>query len=776
MKNKLYTAVEAVGLVVSLAFVIYMGCYVVQQLAVTRETPDYERIYLLGKGDYSRHLMFIGACDYFETMIPEIETTGRYRIDDSHKPAVFSDRQFNFKAATVDKGFFEIFPQYSFVEGSADALDIKGNVIISESFAAELSDEDVIGRSITFFGESYTIGAVIKDFENTIVPYYDVLTNMDAPFAKYMNKENPYYNGFADIVYFVKVHEGTDMDAFKSKIDTVSNDIYEFQTSGGRENGIPMTRLDKVFFESGYSWLNKGNKEQLLILIIVAVIALFSAVLNYINLNSALVGMRAKEMAVNMILGSTKSRVLSKYMLESVLFTGVCMLLALLLAVIITPMMNGLLRADVVTYIPFGPLYICGYVVLVLLVGVFNALFPAYISSRYRPVDVIKGKQRAESKGLFSRIFIILQTVLAVGMISIVIVMEVQYHKSLYRERNHDSENLLFIDKYNMDDGSSAVLLDNLRKLPYVKEIGLASGIPGVPVSGTSARTKSGEQLSFNGYMMDTASFKMMDFRILEDFGGESTAGLWLGEQAYNTLLAEGELPKCFGVTSYDDFYAKQENIRGVIADFPVDLTNTMDAPMIQLYVGDYANGRVNADFLIEVVGDRKEAKEQIGKVYREHVEELLGVYVEPRRFEYVDELYRNGLEEFELQMRIIEIFMVIAVLLSLMGMIAMSTYEAQVRKHDIALRKVHGATVGNEVVRGVLSYMKMVLVASVIAVPVAVWAADRYLQQFVIKIEGYWWIFAIAVLLTALIALLSILWQILRAARTNPVDVLNKE
>ncbi len=788
-RNKLYTQIEAVGLVVSLAFVIYMCCYVVQQVSVTRETPDYERIYIPGRGDYSPFTMFIGACDVFEGRIPELEFTCRYISDYSYKPATFRDKQFDFKAAAVDKNFFEMFPQYEFVEGSADVFDVKDNIIVSESFAAELSDEDIIGKSIVFFDKEYTIGAVIKDFKNTLIPYYDILTNINAPFSGYLNKNNSFFNGFADVVYFMKVREGTNPAELKNKLDAVSKDIREFQASGSKENGVPVTRLDKVFFMNDTYGLNKGNKEQLLILIIIAVIALFSALLNYVNLNSALLGMRAKEMAVNRILGASKYRVLSKYLMESVLFTGVCMFLALLLAVMVTPMMNGLLHADVATSIPFSPLYICGYILLILVIGVFNALFPAYISSRYKPVDVIKGKQRAESKGLISKILIILQAVLAVGMISITIVMEAQYRKSLYRERNHDSENLLYLDKYDLDEGSSAVLLDKLRTLSCVKEIGLAENVPGHTTGTMNVGTKDGGQMSFSGYMMDTASFGMMNFRILEDFGGKSLGGVWLGEQAYNVLLVDGNLPRCFSYMNYETgemefvsysdpryIYLTKEEVRGVIADFPVDLTNTMEAPMIQLVALPSINGLGYINYLIEVIGDKQEAKEQILKVYREHIEEVLGVYVEPETCEYIDEIYRKGLAEYERQMRLIEVFMIIAVLLSLMGMVAMSTYEAQVRRHDIALRKVHGATVGGEVVRGVLSYMKMILLASVVAVPVAVWLADRYLQQFIVKIESYWWIFALAILLTALISFLSILWQTLRAARTNPVDVLNKE
>ena len=126
--------------------------------------------------------------------------------------------------------------------------------------------------------------------------------------------------------------------------------------------------------------------------------------------------------------------------------------------------------------------------------------------------------------------------------------------------------------------------------------------------------------------------------------------------------------------------------------------------------------------------------------------------------------------------MRLVEIFMLLSIIISLLGMVAMSTYYADEQSRDIAVRKVFGGTVDTEAWHSIRDYMILVGIACIIGIPIAVYAAQEYLKDFIYKLEGYWWIFVAAVLLTGLIAFLSVIWQVLKAARTNPAIELKKE
>ena len=163
--------------------------------------------------------------------------------------------------------------------------------------------------------------------------------------------------------------------------------------------------------------------------------------------------------------------------------------------------------------------------------------------------------------------------------------------------------------------------------------------------------------------------------------------------------------------------------------------------------------------------------------VYSKWSQETFGMYVEPYMCDFVDEYISNTVQkDTRNQMRLIEIFMLLAVMISLLGLVAMSTYFSESQSKDIAVRKVYGGTVGSETVRYVSNYMAMVLSASVIGVPLAVWAAQLYLRRFTYRIEDWWWIPVVAVLISLGISLCAVLWQTLRAAHTDPAKALKKE
>ena len=175
-------------------------------------------------------------------------------------------------------------------------------------------------------------------------------------------------------------------------------------------------------------------------------------------------------------------------------------------------------------------------------------------------------------------------------------------------------------------------------------------------------------------------------------------------------------------------------------------------------------------------MGEDKDYDSQIMKAYEEFRLETSGVYEAPWRHGFVRDLYRTQLAPARRTMRLLEIFTLLAVLISLLGLLAMSTYFAGENTRQIAVRKVFGADVNSETWRNVRSYMLLVGIACVIGIPLAVWAARLYLQRFAYRISGYGWVFALAVLISLAIAFGTVLWQTLKAARTNPAVELKKE
>ena len=271
---------------------------------------------------------------------------------------------------------------------------------------------------------------------------------------------------------------------------------------------------------------------------------------------------------------------------------------------------------------------------------------------------------------------------------------------------------------------------------------------------------------------MDKDAFDMLGFEMLADYHAPVNNTVWFGESAF---AATGFTEEYHEIETLRQRMENCENMGGVIADFPVSLSNMgTKENMIVLVENIPETWPFMYGILMEIGGDHEEARRQILESYETWKKDNM-VYYELANG-YLTEFYEKALRPARNNMRLMEIFMALALLLSLLDLVAMSTYYADEKSRDIAVRKVFGGTVDTEAWRTIRDYMVLVGIACIIGIPIAVYAAQEYLKDFIYKLEGYWWIFVVAVLLTGLIAFVSVIWQVLKAARTNPAVELKKE
>ena len=215
-------------------------------------------------------------------------------------------------------------------------------------------------------------------------------------------------------------------------------------------------------------------------------------------------------------------------------------------------------------------------------------------------------------------------------------------------------------------------------------------------------------------------------------------------------------------------------SIGGIIGDFaPNDVLRYDSGTGSYVIIG---HSEEQYGLLIETTGDKKEARKSLYSLYRDLCIELNGIEDKPYMFGYIPEIISEELAEVKDRLSLVRLFMLLSLLLSALGLVAMSGYYAGENSRDIAVRKVFGSTVEGEVKKTVLEYLTLMAIAAVVAVPLAVWLSGKLLEQYSYRISGYGWVFAVAVILAAAVALLSVLWQTLRAARTNPATELKKE
>lgn len=756
-RNKLYTAIEAVGLAVSLAFVIIIGSYVWQQYAVTWENPDRERVYVPGTPGFPA--LTYGFPDAIGN-IPEIESVSRMCNVVVHP--VIRGENTEAECVGIEPEFFDICPQFRFVEGSADVLSAPTNAILSASFARKHSLS--VGEALDITGSSYVVGAILEDLKGTVIKPYDIFLNA----AVYKDEWQPFDN-YGSTVTLIKVRPETDRKELYDKLESVCKDAYSSIYGQSFFEHLELSRYDELFFKETEGFFRHGDKATLRILMLVGLLLLLSAILNYINLSVALTGKRAKEMAVRQLSGASRAGIIWKYVAESIAFTAVCFATGLLLAEAFYPAMNSLLNnPDIPIKVIWSSGYVFAYIVIILLVGVLCGIFPAMMSGRYNPVDVMKGGYRRRSKMVFSKVFIVLQNALAVILIALAITMEAQMHKTQERPMNCNIENIFFLKDFSGED--HAPLKDALEALPCVRRIGRSSGVPGSINMGQYSTTRDGQDILYKLIRMDSTAFSMFGFEILEDFHAPQFNSVWFSDKTFAATGFDSDYHDISGTLSRRTKGCEQ--VAGVFKSFPTNNAN----------IGEEEYAIVSlmrsedipfAGWVIETTPDRKAAKAQIMEAYDNSIK---GKQIYGSLAFWVDENIAEAWKPARNNMSLVEIFMLLSIIIALLGLVAMSTYYADEKSRDIAVRKVFGGTVDTEAQRTIREYMVLVGIACVIGIPIAVYAAQEYLKDFIYRLEGYWWIFVVAVLLTGLIAFVSVIWQVLKAAKTNPAIELKKE
>ena len=804
-RNKLYTVIEAVGLAVSLAFVILIGSYVVQQYQVAHESPQWKRTFVLGSDE------FLGLTywdkEELEMNIPEVEAATRAAL--LWQPVIQNGEQpIQASGIEADAAFFQVFPEYRLLEGSLEDFVGKEDVLISASLARKIADQvghdatvtpgltstvtpgstgSLIGQTIKVDKVDRTIKGIFADFDGTFFMPADIITNITNSWAAEQGKA---FNSIGNYTTWFRVREDADLADVQAKVKALLHKNYDASWDAEKVDAWKAYRMDEAFFFTGSSngLTRTGNVQMLRLLTVVVLLLLLSAIFNYVNLSLALTGKRAKEMATRRLLGADRTGILWKYIAESVAFTAVCFAAALLLADLLAPMVNSLVSTSDPDELMLGigdtsvrlsfmmtPGYIVAYIAGILVLGVISGLLPAFAASRYQPIDVIKGTLRRRNKMILNKVFIVVQNVLSVFLIAMALVMEVQMRHMLSRPMHAATDNLYYIEYSAPDYDSMKLFKDKVEQLPFVTKAGVGRGIPGLINMTMGIKVDEEHHVDMPVIVCDSTYFQLLGLEVEEDFGHPLVHSLWMSRSAFNAAAVSDTstvFPRRIRMNG-----AQPEFIGGVVADYPTrpasESSINMNGGIIVTRADEFHYAHC---LLIGTVGEDKSYEEQILQAYREFRLETSGVEEPAWRYGFVKDINRKQLAPVKRTLRLVELFAVLSVLIALLGLLAMSTYFADENTKQIAVRKVFGSDVSLETWRNVRSYMVLTGIACLIGIPLAIWAARLYLQRFAYRIESYGWVFVVAAILSLVIAFATVLWQTLKAARTNPAVELKKE
>lgn len=765
-KNKLYGAINLIGLTVSMAFVLLLAVYIQRQLTTDSFQQNADRIYVVANED--NVTMGYWLDKHLKNNFPEIEkgccvaniaSAAAFNID--------GERVYGSTMA-ADSTFFEMF-SYDLVEGNkADWRVSHDRCMVSREFAnAHFGDKDPLGQIISFNYEGsfqLTVCGVYEDFGNSILKAPDVLIRGDLmPLINTSHDE--YMSNAGGGICFVMAYPGADLQARHSDIlDWCEENFWVYKSQYDKVRIIPLR--DMYFLNEGIRYgsdtIQFGNRSFVNLLLAMCILLLAFAVLNYINMTTALTGFRAKEMATRRLVGADKRSIFFKVISESTLICGISMLLAILLAEALAPTASRILEYQVSVFKTVTPVNILLVLGFILVLGILAGIVPALLIQKAQPIEIVRGTLRLKTKTVYSKVIIVVQNVVAVVMLVSALTIGLQIRHMVSADLGYNTKDILVVDNAFGQTGQIRPLLDKWREEPCVEEVGQGDGIPLGGTNNWTMEMPDGHWVSFQQIQGDDKYFDILGLKVKQD--NHQPNKWWLNEYAFKQIGIEET------ATEFQTAQNGTRSIGGIYYDFKIrPLEQDQSAAMI------YNRGENPDDdypwiLLVKTTGDQAAAKKQVEAACKE---------VFPDRLfeaQYIEEMIEDGFADESRVLNIVLIFTLLSILVSALGLFAMSSYYMQQEIRSVSVKKVFGADYSGVLKELVLSFMKMVGIAFVIGVPIAWFIMSRWLSGYGHRIDLHWWIFVLAGLAVAVIAAISVLYQSIKTARTNPAEALKKE
>lgn len=786
--NPLYAVINVVGLALSLMFVILIGDYTYRQFSIDKWHRNHERIYVLGTENGNSLLSWPDCAHSLKDRYPEVEDVccvymhnGKIKHEDKVYEESQGDNAGNIMLA--DSNFFRFF-DFKMIDGDREtALDSPEKCVVTESLAKALfPDGNALGQPLQIEGTRYvfvsddngdpydsslvyTVSGVIKDLDKTVfLNETAVIANFErAPqVLGYRLRNDLMASGpLGSTLSFLMLRPGASLE---DKIEDLTSYCIEsipvFNFYGNRKAAI--IPLDDLMFapQNTGAGLQTGDKSLLGILLAVVLAILMFAVTNYINLTVANTGFRAKEMATRRLLGSDGLGISLELIGESTLMVFISFIIGGALALLLEDKMAVLFKGkiDILKDINFSTVSVS--LLFIVLTGIISGIMPTISLSKYKPIDVVKGSFRYHSKMVLSRIFIILQNVITMTMMAATLTILLQMSHLVKAPLGYNTENIFRVSSDNPE-----VMRNALKSQPFVQEIGSFSGtsLDGNYRSMSTRKDKDNNNLLVYLTTWDKEFIDIMGINLVKDNHLSGDVKYINEELAGKLSLGDGESEVTWGD-------GKVMQVAGIFSNF--HMTNILDPYQPFLISVKDTDEIEDPNFMVKTDGS-PDARKKLCDLIKEvdgTTEDL------DWKLQSVDDNIKASLNEEKNTMRIVSIFTGVAVLISILGFIGMSLFFIRQRKKEIGVRRIMGSTT-NEVLSLLLTkFCAPLLVSFIFAVPLSWFIMGKWLESFSYRIGLSPWIFIASGAVSLLIAVVSIFFQTLHAAHSNPADAIRAE
>jgi putative ABC transport system permease protein len=781
-KNKLYAFVNIVGLATGISGCLLIGIYIWHELSYDKFHLKSDRIarvtweYNFGDADTKTATTGTRVGPEFARRFPEVKSYVRllkYPRVLRYEDKMFDEQNFLY----ADSAFFSVF-SFALLQGDPNkVLDAPDKLVITESMSKKyFGEENPVGKTITVGGtKDFLITGIAKDAPDNSQIKFDFVGTFTSLNASKSEKWNE-----ANYITYLLLGQKQQFTALQSKIDTYIRQVSksEMQLQGNQFMAYHLEPLTKVHLHSQLDGLEPGNNiVYVYIMAIVALLILLIACVNYTNLSTAQSAKRSAEISMRKVLGAGRRQVFCQFISESFLLVLIALVLAVGATGWLLPYFNQLAGKNLHANDLLQP----GTAVILFLLAIVIALlagaYPALVLANSKLIDVLKAGFTFTGSGGLRKSLIVFQFVISIFLIisTIIILQQLSYIKNKDLGYNKDQIVVLPVDRQiseRYDDIKKAI-----ASSPEVLSVAGAYEEPTHIDWGDGIYSKeNNKQVTVNALPVDEDIVKTLGLKIIagSDYNETDVKQFDTSNNGNNiryTFMLNESAVKALGWSPQEAIgktieKGREGTVKAVVKDFHF---RSMHEPINPLVIF-MDKGMVGSMFVKLSANNISSGLKNLEKIWKARIQHR------PFEYHFLDEDYAALYKTEQRTAGVFTSFSMLAILLACLGLFALTAFAMVQRTKEIGIRKILGATISDILTLVSKDFLKLVLVALIIAIPIALYAINKWLSGFTYRISVHWWVFALAGIVTLLIAFLTISLQAIKTALSNPVKSLRTE
>jgi putative ABC transport system permease protein len=786
VKEKIYSAINILGLTIGITCSVFLLMYILDELSYDRYHKNADNIYRVVSDIREPDNAFVWAvaqiplADELRDNYPEVSNAVRffslnrtlYKNDDKQ----FYETDFFLADSTV----FDMFT-YEFISGDpATALDNPFSIVLTEKVAIKYfgGAEQALGQSLqNQQGEEHKVTAVMKD----------VPLNSHFRFSALISRRSqPGYQGSwgsFGVFTYIQLPTGYDLTKMYGSLDKIIkekvNTIFDQFNIKIKYVLQPITEIhlhSKIQDEAEAG----GDITYIYIFAVIATFMLIIACINYMNLATARSANRSKEVGLRKVMGSQRRQLITQFMTESIVIACISLVVAIILIYALLPGFNTLANKELPFAYVLQPTVLFSLIGIVIFVGIVGGSYPAFYLSGFNPVSVLKGKMATKGGSvIFRKVLVVFQFGISIFMLICTMLVFEQLKYIRNKDLGFDKTRVIRLDlsEKEMRDKSS-VLVERLKQIPIVTNVGMANTSPGQGISKNLIKVEDEEgKLSDRGVDLYGADFdfiKTMAMTIVQgrdfsrDVPSDTTYAVLVNEAMVKRMAWTNPLGKKFVFDDGGSNKTPTETlVIGIVKDYH---QNSLYDPIEPLLI--YPSKNLNYVFVRTAEGDVKQSVAAVEKAWLEIFPNSVFEY------EFLDQDFNSQYKADEKRSMIFTMFSGLTIVIACLGLLGLSAFTTEQRTKEIGVRKVIGASVSGLIYLVSKEFFLLVGIGTLVSFPFAWYLTEAWLQNFAYRIElsHEWPTFFLSAILACLITLATVSFHVVRAASANPVNALREQ